>query len=72
VSVTFFGGPLDGCVEPAPSESIRVFPNPEHPTTHVVVYTLISFPSLRYHFDPVATERANLKLAKERELRSKK
>ena len=70
MSVTFFGGPLDGCVEPAASESVRIFPNPEHPETHVVVYTLISFPAIRYHYDPILTEKANLKLDKERRLRS--
>jgi hypothetical protein len=70
VSVTFFGGPLDGCVEPAATDSVRIFPNPVDPENRVVVYMLMSFPALRYHYDPIATEKANLKLAKDRGLLS--
>lgn len=66
----FFGGPLDGCEEPAAQESVRIFPNPVDPDL-VVVYTLISFPALRYHYDPILTEKANLKIQRDRRLSSK-
>ena len=69
MKVYFFGGPLDGAVEEQ-GEAIRIFPDPTAPAEKVIVYTLISFPALRYHFDPILTAKANLKLKRERDVPS--
>lgn len=63
--VMFVGGPLDGAVDEQ-GEAVRIFPDPLDPQNRAIVYTLWSVPVLEYRFDQSLTDKANLKIQRDR------